>query len=174
MPMVPRPALWYGPAGVVPLLALVCVSTVAAQLSPEPARSETVSYEQRYAELRGLQAAPNKIARVTQLVLKRDAGQFTFGDGTFYLLTPIGGRTMGAVFVGHGVFKFAPPTAIEQDRLARFQKTRTLEVPFSSVVLLFADSTPAELESKLAFWCGAASLRAEAAVQSSRRFPVAG
>ena len=87
-------------------------------------------------------------------MLKRDAGQFTFGDGTFYLLTPIGGRTMGAVFLGHGVFSFSPPSRIEQERLARFQKTRTLEVPFSSVVLLFADSTLAELESKLTFGPG--------------------
>ncbi len=154
MPVVPRPVLRYCPAVVVPLLALVGVGTLAAQLSPELAKSDNVSYEQRYEELRGLQAAPNRIARATQLVLKRDAGQFTFSDGTFYLLTPIGGRIMGAVFIGRGNFAFAPPTATEQDRLVRFQKTRTLDVPFSSVVLLFADSTLAELESKLTFGPG--------------------
>ena len=128
------------------------------------------TYEQRYEELRELQAAPNRVARVTGLVLKRDAGQFTFADGTFYLLTPIGGRTMGAVFVGRGSFAFAPPTATEQDRLVRFQKTRTLDAPFSSVVLLFADSTLAELESKLTFGPGQPPSEAQAAVQGSRRF----
>ena len=128
--------------------------TLAAQLSSEPVGTQQFSYEQRYGELRELQAAPNRVAPVTQLVLKRDAGQFTFGQGTFYLLTPIGGRTMGAVFVGSGVFSFSPPSRIEQERLAIFQKTKTLEAPFSSVVLLFADSTLAELESKLTFGPG--------------------
>ena len=141
----------------VPLLSIALAGPLEAQLGREPFKpTEEVTYEQRYQELRELQAAPNRIARVTQLVLKRDAGQFTFGDGTFYVLTPLGGKTMGAVFVGRGIFSFAPPTAIEQDRLARFQKTRTLEVPFSSVVLLFADSTLTELESKLTFGPGEA------------------
>lgn len=136
------------------LSAVLPSGTLSAQSSPEAARSEEVSYEQRYGELTELQAAPNRIAPVTQLVLKRDAGQFTFGEGKFYLLTPIGGRTMAAVFQGSGVFTFSPPSRIEQERLARFQKTKTLEVPFSSVVLLFADSTLAELESKLTFGPG--------------------
>jgi hypothetical protein len=97
---------------------------------------------------------PDRVAPVSQLVLKRDAGHFSFGEGRFYLLRPIGGRTMAAVFVGHGVFSFSPPSRIEQERLARFQKTKTLEAPFSSAVLLFADSTLAELESKLSFGPG--------------------
>ena len=136
------------------MLATSPAGTLAAQVSSEAVGTQQFSYEQRYGEVRELQAAPNRVAPVTQLVLKRDAGQFNFGQGTFYLLTPVGGRTMGAVFVGSGVFSFSPPTRIEQDRLAIFQKTRTLEAPFSSVVLLFADSTLAELESKLSFGPG--------------------
>ena len=136
------------------LAGILPFGTLCAQLSPEAANTPQVSYEQRYGELRELQAAPNRVAPVTQLVLKRDAGQFTFGEGTFYQLTPIGGRTMGAVFVGHGIFSFSPPSRLEQQRLAIFQKTKTLEVAFSSVVLLFADSTIAELESKLTFGPG--------------------
>src|SRR4051812_13375537 len=84
-------------------------TTLSAQLSPEATPSTQFTYEQRFDELEGLQAVPNRVAPVTQLVLKRDAGQFTFGEGRFYQLTPIGGRTMGAVFVGNGVFSFAPP-----------------------------------------------------------------
>jgi len=143
-----------GLTGVLLLVAIPPSATLFAQLSPEAASSPQFTYEQRFGELRELQAAPDRIAPVTQLVLKRDAGQFTFGEGKFYQLTPLGGRTMGAVFVGHGVFSFSPPTRLEQNRLAIFQKTKTLEVPFSSVVLLFADSTLAELESKLTFGPG--------------------
>ncbi len=140
----------------VALLFSVVLSTgpLFAQLGPEPAGFEEFTYEQRYGELMELQPVPDRVASVTQLVLKRDVGQFTFGDGKFYLLTPVAGRTMAAVFVGHGVFSFSPPTRIEQERLARFQKTTTLAAPFSSVVLLFADSTLAELESKLTFGPG--------------------
>ena len=151
---VPLRARHYSVAGALSLAMVLPSETLSAQLSPETAPANVVSYEQRFDELRELQAAPNRIAQVTNLVLKRDAGQFTFGDGKFYLLTPIGGHTMGAVFVGYGVFSFSPPTRIEQERLAIFQKTKTLEVPFSSVVLLFADSTLAELESKLSFGPG--------------------
>ena len=113
-----------------------------------------VSYEALYDELRGLQAVPNRVAAVSQLTLKRDVGEFKFGPGAFYLLSSLAGRTVGAVFVGYGIFSFAPPNRIEQERLARFHKTRALEAPFSSVVLLFADSTLAELETKLKFGPG--------------------
>jgi hypothetical protein len=133
------------------LFAVLSPGRLSAQLSSEAAPSLEFTYEQRYDELRALQLATGRVAPVTQLVLKRDAGQIHFGEGNFYLLRPIGGRTMAAVFVGTGVFSFSPPTRIEQERLARFHKARSLEVPFSSVVLLFADSTLAELESKLTF-----------------------
>ena len=139
-------------AGVLFLTCIMPSNTLSAQ-SAEPAASD-FSYEQRYAELRALEAVPNRVAPVTQLVLKRDAGQFTFGGGKFYLLDPIGGRTVAAVYVGSGSFTFSPPTRIEQERLVRFQKTRILEVPFSSAVLLFADSTLAELEAKVTFGPG--------------------
>jgi hypothetical protein len=141
-------------AGALLFFVVLPSGTLLAQLGPEAAKSNEVSYEQRYDEVRRLYAVPNRVAPVSQLVLKRDAGQFTFGDGKFYLLKPIDGRTMGAVFIGHGVFSFSPPTRIEQERLARFHKTKTLEAPFSSVVLLFADSTVGELESKLTFGPG--------------------
>ncbi len=138
------------------ILLPVCLpsGTLAAQLNADAAGPHDVSYEQRYSEFRELQATPERVAPVTRLVLKRDAGQFTFDNGKFYLLTPLGGRTMAAVYIGSGIFSFSPPTHIEQQRLTRFQKTKTLEVPFSSVVLLFADSTLPELESKLTFGPG--------------------
>ena len=150
---LPPGARLAGAAGAL-VSVMLPAGTLSAQLSAKSAGPEEFSYEQRYDEIRELQAVPNRVASVSQLVLKREAGQFTFGEGKFYLLTSIGGRTMGAVFVGHGVFSFSPPTPIEQERLARFQKSRSLEAPFSSVVLLFADSTVAELESKLTFGPG--------------------
>jgi hypothetical protein len=143
-----------GIAGALLLSAFPPSGILSAQMNADVVGPKDVSYEQRYAELRELQAVPNRVAPVSQLVLRRDAGQFTFGNGSFYALTPLGGRTMAVVFVGSGIFSFSPPTPIEQERLARFHKSKTLEVPFSSVVLLFADTTMAELESKVTFGPG--------------------
>src|SRR3954467_10735060 len=135
--------------------SLIIPDRLLAQLAPPPiADASDATYEQRYAELKELQAMPNRVAQVSGLVLTRDVAQFTFGNGKFYFLTPVGGRTMGAVFLGTGRMTFTPPSRIEQERLARFQKTKSLDAPFSSVVLLFADSTLAELESKLTFGPG--------------------
>src|SRR4051812_23230521 len=135
---------------------LLFPAVLSAQLALAPSAGPLIeaTYEQRYAELKELQAVPNRVAPVTGLVLKRDVGQFAFESGSFYLLTPVGGRTVGAVFLGRGRMAFAPPSRIEQQRLARFQKTTSLDAPFSSVVLLFADSTLAELEAKLTFGPG--------------------
>ena len=137
--------------------ALMIPEVMSAQLAPAAAPAsavEAASYEQRYSDLKGLQAAPNRVAQVSGLVLQRDVAQFTLQNGSFYLLTPIAGRTMGAVFLGTGRMAFSPSSRIEQERLARFQKTKSLDIPFTSLVLLFGDSTLAELESKLTFGPG--------------------
>jgi aminopeptidase N len=115
---------------------------------------EASSYEQRYTELVSTMPQLNAMAQVSGLVVERDAGRFTFESGNFHLLTPVAGRAVGAVFLGKGTFAFSPSDPIEQDRLVRFHKGRSLSVPFSSVVLLFADSTLAELQTKLMFGPG--------------------
>jgi hypothetical protein len=111
---------------------LIIPRVISAQLAPAAAPAspaEAASYEQRYGDLKELQAVPNRVARVSGLVLQRDVARFTLQDGSFYLLTPIAGRTMGAVFLGTGRMSFSPSSRIEQDRLARFQKTKSLDVP---------------------------------------------
>jgi peptidase M1-like protein len=148
MKLVPASGLW--------VCACLLPSLASAQLAL-PASGGTggeVSYEQRYAELKELKGLPDRVASVNGLVVKRDVGQFTFESGTLYLLSPVGGRTVGAVFLGRGRMVFEPPSRIEQDRLALFQKAKSLDAPFTSVVMLFTDSTLAELEAKLKFGDG--------------------
>jgi peptidase M1-like protein len=129
---------------------------LAAQLSAPGvgAPAADVSYEQRYRELQDLKPLSDGVAPVTGLTLTRDVGRFRFESGNFYRLAPIGGRTVGLVFLGSGVFSFTPPTAIERERLAHFQKSDSLQAPFSSLVLFFADTTLQELQSKLHFGNG--------------------
>ena len=128
-------------------LAMGILGSARAQQAPTVAES----YLQRYDEVMALDAAADGVADVADLVLQRDAGRFTLTRGKLYLLRPAGGRTMGAVFHGTGVFSFSPPTKIEQDRLTRFERKPALEAPLLDVVFLFADTTLAELRRHLTF-----------------------
>ena len=131
------------------LTALLAGRASVAGAQQEPAAAE--SYTARYAEIMALGAAPDGVADVANLVIQRDAGRFTLTSGKLYLLTPIGGRTVGAVFHGSGTFSFAPSSPIEQARLVRFEKKPALEAPLLDVVLLFADTTMDELRRRLTF-----------------------
>ena len=96
------------------LLATLSPSTVSAQNGSgglPPAAEGASSYEQRYAELMAVQALPNATAPVSWLVLNRDVARFTFESGNFHLLTPVGGRTVGAVFWERGSFRSLHPAA---------------------------------------------------------------
>jgi len=51
---------------------------------------------------------------VNTLVLKRDAGVFTFKIGTISFLAPVNGMVTGLVFQGDGGFDYVPPIAMEK------------------------------------------------------------
>ena len=112
------------------------------------------SFDETYGELLGLMGVPSRVAQVKDVVLQRDIARFTLQQGRLYQLSPIGGRTVGLVFVGQGRFAFAPESRIEQDRLARIEKVRAIDTPVSAVLFLFADSTMAELEGRVTFAAG--------------------
>ncbi|MBA3521592.1 MAG: hypothetical protein H0T90_03685 [Gemmatimonadales bacterium] len=130
---------------------LLVLALALAPSSLPAQRAPADSYEERFSELMQLHALPDRVAEVSNLVLQRDVAKFTLTSGKLYLLSPVGGRTVAAVFRGKGVFSFAPNSPIEQDRLARFERAKSLEAPVTDLVLFFADSTLAELESRLSF-----------------------
>lgn len=92
-----------------------------------------------------------RIARVSSVMLERDAGTFVLQEGQLAFAAPLGGRTVAAVFVGRGTFSFAPRSEIERQQLRRFYGTTTLRVPVSQLVLFFSDSTARELSEGLVF-----------------------
>ena len=90
-----------------------------------------------------------KAVAVQNLAFERDVFRFQFTSGTFQFLTPVEGRTVGAVFVGQGSFELRPAIEIERRHLAFVTGEKTLETlsePFQSLVLLFTDATAAEIE----------------------------
>jgi hypothetical protein len=125
----------------------------AGGATPAPA-TFAASYDEMFDALLQMTPAPDRVATVSSLTLQRDAARFTLQSGSVYLLSPVGGRTVGAVFRGKGVFSIVPPSAIEKDRLRRFEKADSLEASFTELVLFFADGTVPELEGAATFGPG--------------------
>ncbi|HYL06714.1 MAG TPA: M1 family aminopeptidase [Thermoanaerobaculia bacterium] len=124
--------------------------------------------EPTYAALRA--ARPDgRVAAVHGLVLDRDVFHFEFESGAFHFLAPVGGRTVGAVFLGHGTLRLNPATAPERRQLAlQLGEGRDFEVltdSFEELVLLFADDTAQEIALAAPAVQGAPDARATQAYQ---------
>jgi hypothetical protein len=116
-----------------------------------------------YTELRN--ARPDgRTVPVSGLVLERDVFKFQFDSGTLHFLKPVGGRTVGAVFVGHGSYRLSPATENERRQLALSSNAdkgfETLTDQFDDLVLLFADDTAQEIELHAPVRTGAPDSRA--------------
>jgi hypothetical protein len=143
---------------VVPALPIdLSAQQLATTTAAAPATAETVarSYDALFDELLRMTPRADRVAEVSNLTLQRDVGRFTLESGRIHLLTPVGGRTVGAVFRGRGMFSFAPTAAVERERLRRLEKADSLASPFSELLLVFADGTLEELEAAVKFAPGA-------------------
>jgi hypothetical protein len=81
------------------------------------------------------------VAKVDNLVLKRDRAEMTF-SGVFYFPKPVLGKITGAVFMGEGKFRAEPPPAeFEKENLKRMLNTDVVESDFHTAVLRFTDDT---------------------------------
>ncbi len=139
-----------------------------------PHRVEQESYEKVFGELRGLAPNAERVASVRNLILRRDAAEFGLTEGTLHLVTPVGGRVAGAVFVGSGTLALAPPLDVERGQLHRVLHDSTLQTPITAAVFLFADSTLAELERRLTFAPGTVAPGAADRVGDALNFLVEG
>ncbi len=124
---------------VVVWLAAVAVAqdaTPAAQPNTDPA----------YQQLRRLTLGSEALT-VNNLVLKRDAGAFTFTSGTLCFVAPVHGKVTGAVFTGNGSFVLTPPTDSEKQYLTLLTGKQPFNERFDQVVFRFTDNTYAELKN---------------------------
>jgi hypothetical protein len=92
-----------------------------------------------------------RVATVADLTLQRDVGVLQFESGRLHLCTPVNGRTVAAVFVGTGTFRYRPPIDVERDQLKRFYQTEEITERFTSAVILFTDRTESELAARATF-----------------------
>lgn len=125
-------------------MKLLFVATLV--LLPDAVQAQAATdYLERYREILALAPVPDKVADVADLVFRRDAAELRLERGKLYLLTAVGGRTVGAVFKGTGRFVFAPALPVEQAQLQRFAGTPALDDSINQAILLFADSTMEQL-----------------------------
>ena len=108
-------------------------------------------YEPVFEQLRTMAPRADRAARVRHVSVRRDVIQFHFEDGEIYLLTPVAGRTVGAVFVGQGAVSFAPPLAVERAQLQHLLGDSVLDIRIAAAALVFTDATLAELERQVSF-----------------------
>jgi len=108
-------------------------------------------YEPVFEALRKLAPRGDSVATVHNFTLQRDAIQFHFAEGRLYLLTPVAGRTVGAVFAGRGAVSFMPPLGVERAQLNHVLGDSVLNTEISAAVLVFTDSTLWELTRQLSF-----------------------
>ena len=109
-------------------------------------RSSLANSDATYLALR--RGEPSGNYSVQNLVLKRDAGIFTFRSGQFSILPPIEGRVVIAIFTGDGTFALTPVIPPEKDYLQRLTGKPVIEEEFRSAVLCFSDETYQELKSQ--------------------------
>ena len=121
---------------VAPLPDLLAQTPPAAPPGPVAA-----TFMERYREVANLAPLRTGVADVHHLVLRRDAGELTLEAGKLYLLTPVGGRTVGAVFEGAGRFTLTPPLPVERAALKRYAGDSILDDSLHEAILIFADST---------------------------------
>ena len=84
-------------------------------------------------------------ARVTGLVLRRDAATFRLNSGEVYFLPAVEGRVTGAVFIGEGELELVPPVEHEKRSLALFTGAPALKEQFTRLTLRFTDKTYEEI-----------------------------
>ncbi len=101
-----------------------------------------------YQQQQALDFDLTQTATVQNLILEKEHAKFTFQTGTFYFSNLIAGKITGAVFLGDGVFEFAPPNDIERYQLRRFLEKDSLRENFSAAYLRFTDDTADNLLSQ--------------------------
>lgn len=83
--------------------------------------------------------------RIIDYTIERGGVRFVLQEGTITLSSTVTGRSFGAVFTGKARFQLTPPNKAESYMFARHCGSASADWEISELVLLFADSTDAEI-----------------------------
>jgi hypothetical protein len=115
------------------------LSVVTTTVQVSGRRSALANSDPNYTALR--QGKLTRVYTVSNLVLKRDVGTFTFRSGSFSFLPPVLGQVAAGVFVGDGNFQLKPAFDIAVQHLHRITGADSVDEDFSAMVVYFTDST---------------------------------
>jgi hypothetical protein len=115
-------------------------------VSGESKANSDVIYQQIRSKSESPEDFSGQVATVSGLVLRRDAATFKFNSGEIYFLTPVEGRTIGAVFLGDVEMTLTPPTEAEKRSLATFTESDGFVERFTRLVMHFTDGTLQEIQ----------------------------
>ena len=133
-------------------LALLLMPAAAVPAAGQAASADR--YEAVFTALQTLAPRSDRVASIRNVTLRRDAIVLHLEEGQLYLTTPISERTIGAVFVGRGSVAFAPPLPVERAELKRVLGDTLINAPITAAVLVFTDTTEAELARQLTYQAG--------------------
>ncbi|MFA6456240.1 MAG: M1 family aminopeptidase [Bacteroidota bacterium] len=119
-------------------------------------KNETVSaaekeYQRISSQLSALAVKTTPSAAIENVSIVRDAATFTLAHGTMYLLPTINQEQHALLFVGEGSVVITPPTDVEQKQLHRFFEEEVFPKEFTTLFLLFTDSTFREISAHCTF-----------------------
>ena len=145
-------------------------SIFAAVFLLTAAAAASASVDPTYAALRAARPDGRTIA-VNGLAVDRDVYHVTL-SGTLHLLAPVGGKTVGAVFLGHGAYELTPVSEAERRSLANNAADpalKTLRDEFDAMTI-FDEALIAQLGKNAAPANGAPSAEAMQAFERFRSF----
>ena len=143
------------------------VPTAPPQSAPSTANSDAV-YQQIRRKSDSADDFNGQVATVNGLVLKRDAATFKFNSGEIYFLTPVEGRTIGAVFLGDLEMTLTPPLDAEKRSLSLFTDTDAFAERFNRLVMHFTDDTLKEIQQSSSVRMGTSGAQAAKARDAYR------
>jgi hypothetical protein len=118
------------------------VVTTSVQVSGR--RSPLANSDPNYRALRS--GKLTKVYLVSNLVLQRDVGTFTFRSGSFSFLPPVLGQVATGVFVGEGNFQLKPAFDLAVKHLHRIAGIDSVDEDFTAMVVYFSDFTFEEVK----------------------------
>jgi hypothetical protein len=142
-------ASWEGSVKVgdrpVSLAVSLKLSPVSSSVRVTARRSPLANSDPNYQALRT--GKLSKVYQVSNLVLTRDAGTFTFRSGSFSFLAPVMGHVTTGVFVGDGNFQMKPVGDLAVVRLKRLMGSESVSEDFTAMVVFFSDATFDEVKA---------------------------
>ncbi len=132
-----------------------CLVAIALALRSLSAAETHTTAAGIVAALRNASVDPEQSYRVRELHLRRGDIDIYFTEGVLSFVTPVDGRSIGAIFTTEGTeagdaeILVLPPTRSERASLASFINSPNLDEHFNSALFLFSDNTAKELLAQI-------------------------